>query len=466
MILLNMLVKPLWIFGIDRQVQLQVGQMEYGRYFALLNLSFIFNILLDMGITGYSNRTIALTHSSSSTLIYQAFITKLLFSILYLLIIFIVAVISGVTDYTLLFFLTVIQILSSFLLLGRGVLSAYQQFNKDAWLSILDKTLLIVFAGSWLYFPFIKTKFTIYDFALLQIVATVITVFVCFFFLRKNLLFDFTTINKWQIKNIIKESLPYAITILFMGIHSRADGFLLERLGANGSYEAGMYAAAYRLLDAANMIGFLFASILISYWAKHTHNKPLIERSLTFSHQLLIPSGILIGSTVFFLYKPLYSLLYYNTNLYGETILKWNLLCILPLFIIHIYGTLLTATGKIKMLMRLVFLAALVNILANFFLIPYYGALACVYIALITQTGLAVCTIIACGRQLKISVSVVLWIKYVLIASFIILLLLFITNYTFSVWLKLVLVTALWLLLGNILNVFSFRSFLNLIREN
>ena len=37
LILLNVLVKPLWIFGIDRQVQNITGYAAYGGYFALLN---------------------------------------------------------------------------------------------------------------------------------------------------------------------------------------------------------------------------------------------------------------------------------------------------------------------------------------------------------------------------------------------------------------------------------------------
>ena len=48
---LNLLVKPLWILGIDRPVQNIVGHEAYGTYFALFNLTLILNILLDMGIT-------------------------------------------------------------------------------------------------------------------------------------------------------------------------------------------------------------------------------------------------------------------------------------------------------------------------------------------------------------------------------------------------------------------------------
>ena len=40
-VLLNLLVKPLAIFGIDAQVQNEVGAAEYGFYFSLLNFTML-----------------------------------------------------------------------------------------------------------------------------------------------------------------------------------------------------------------------------------------------------------------------------------------------------------------------------------------------------------------------------------------------------------------------------------------
>lgn len=56
---LNLLIKPFWIFGIDRTVQNIVDTQTYGIYFALFNFTFLFNIALDMGITNFNNRSVA-----------------------------------------------------------------------------------------------------------------------------------------------------------------------------------------------------------------------------------------------------------------------------------------------------------------------------------------------------------------------------------------------------------------------
>ena len=59
MVLLNLLVKPIALFGIDATVQNRVGPENYGLYFSLLNLSVLFNILLDVGINNFTTKNLA-----------------------------------------------------------------------------------------------------------------------------------------------------------------------------------------------------------------------------------------------------------------------------------------------------------------------------------------------------------------------------------------------------------------------
>ena len=54
---LNMVIKPLYILGIDAEI-LKITEYNnpgaYGTYFSLLNLTFIFNIILDLGINNFN----------------------------------------------------------------------------------------------------------------------------------------------------------------------------------------------------------------------------------------------------------------------------------------------------------------------------------------------------------------------------------------------------------------------------
>ena len=59
LLFLNLLVKPFWILGIDREVQNLLGDASYGTYQALFNFSYLFYILLDLGITNFNSRAVA-----------------------------------------------------------------------------------------------------------------------------------------------------------------------------------------------------------------------------------------------------------------------------------------------------------------------------------------------------------------------------------------------------------------------
>ena len=67
---------------------------------------------------------------------------------------------------------------------------------------------------------------------------------------------------------ILKKSYPYAILTLLMASYNRFDAILLERLLPNGSQQAGIYAQAFRILDAAAMFALLFAGLLLPMFSK------------------------------------------------------------------------------------------------------------------------------------------------------------------------------------------------------
>ena len=59
LLFLNLLVKPFWILGVDREVQNMLGDKSYGLYLAIFNFSYLFYIILDLGITNFNSRNIA-----------------------------------------------------------------------------------------------------------------------------------------------------------------------------------------------------------------------------------------------------------------------------------------------------------------------------------------------------------------------------------------------------------------------
>ena len=389
LILLNVLVKPLWIFGIDRQVQNITGYAAYGSYFALLNLSIVLNFLLDLGITPYFNRTVAADHGKDRVLFSQAFSIKLLLGIFYGIVVFLIAWSSGALTGRLLFMLMLMQVLNSFSLLLRSYLSASQQYSKDAWLSITDKLFVILAAGFVLLYPGLSGGITINLFVIIQIVGLLVSIALGIIFLFSKI----NTIIISPFKNfdpgILKSSLPFALNIFFMASIGRADGFLLERLDKGGAYEAGIYASGFRLLDAVNMGGYLMASFLLPFISRNWPASASLRPILNYCRHLLIFSGIVVAGFAWFYATPINHWLYHERDPETADMIRILLLCLVPMSMVHIYGTLLTGTGHIHSFLRISGFFAIANILANLYFIPKYGAHGAAWVAVGTQIGFA-----------------------------------------------------------------------------
>ena len=95
MIFLNLLIKPLAIFGIDASVQNEVGFVQYGTYFSLLNLSLILNILLDLGLNNYTTKQIAQNPELAKRYFGKVFSFRLILFIVYYLILLLIGILIG-----------------------------------------------------------------------------------------------------------------------------------------------------------------------------------------------------------------------------------------------------------------------------------------------------------------------------------------------------------------------------------
>ena len=145
LLFLNLLIKPLWIFGIDLTVQRSVGVVDYGFYSVILNFSFLFNILLDLGITNFNNRNIAQNNHLLNKHFPGLLVLKLLLGLIYIVVMFAVALILKYSDaqLRLLGWLAFNQFLLSFILYLRSNISGFLMFKTDSMLSVLDRLLMI-----------------------------------------------------------------------------------------------------------------------------------------------------------------------------------------------------------------------------------------------------------------------------------------------------------------------------------
>jgi O-antigen/teichoic acid export membrane protein len=389
LVLVNLVVKPVWIFAIDRSVQNITGFAEYGHYFSLLNLCIVLNVLLDLGISAYFNREVASRQKEGIQLFSDVLQGKLLLSVLFTIIVLVVAWLTGIRDFRLLLLLAFLQVGSSLLLFIRAYLTAEQLYQQDAIISVTDKFFVILTVGALIVFPAATGGVTIIRFASLQIAAILLAILLGLFFLFSRVPgFRFHPFRPLR-KDIFRSSLPFALNVFLMTVMYRADGFLLERLHPNGATEAGIYAAGYRLLDAFNMVGYLMAGFLLPFIARHWPNLQHFTPVILACRHLLVLGSFWVASFALAAPEYLAQLLYHRDEPYTVFVISMVLQALPALSMVHIYGTTLTATRNIGTFLSISLVFAILNLVLNLLFIPVYGAIACALVAVGTQLAYA-----------------------------------------------------------------------------
>ena len=211
-------------------------------------------------------------------------------------------------------------------------------------------------------------------------------------------------IHIWKFKFtklILLKSFPFALLGLLMGIYYRIDAVMIERMLPNGANEAGIYAASFRLLDALNMFGYLFATLLLPMFARMIRRKENVNELVKFSSELMLVMAVIAGVNCYFFRTQIMHLLYHDSTTYWAEIFGWLMLNFIPMSSVYVFGTLLTAKGSLKILNYIALSGMVINVALNLFLIPNYGALGATFATLVTQFFVAIVHVAAANRQFK-----------------------------------------------------------------
>ncbi|MFV0376124.1 MAG: oligosaccharide flippase family protein [Mangrovibacterium sp.] len=411
---LNLLIKPFWILGIDRTVQNLVGAEDYGTYFALFNFSVVLNMLLDLGITNFNNRAIAQHHQLLNK--YLSFLVSLKFVLagFYTLVCLLIAWLVGYNDRQmyLLYFLIFNQILISVTYYLRSNISGLHHFKTDSVLSVLDRSLMIIFCSILLFTNWTGQRITIEWFVYLQTLAYVLVAAVSLLYVLKysgrfKLRFNFRIY-----KSFLRQSLPFALLVLLHSVYSRIDSVLIERLlPGTGDVQAGIYAQAFRLSDAASMFALMFAGLLLPMFSRMLKQKEDVSQMLLFAFELIMVPTLIAVSVSAFYADTIMAALYHNHVAESALLLTPLMIGFAGIASNYIFGTLLTANGNLKSLNLIAFSFMALNVAVNSMLIPRYGALAASRVAMCTQVGIALAQIVLAWRQFKLQINYLVILK-------------------------------------------------------
>ena len=396
LVFINLLIKPFFIFGIDLAVQNRTGQ-EYGLYFALMNLTYIFQILNDFGIQGFNNRHISQHPQLLPKYFPNLLALKIVLSVVY---IFISLGLAWTMQYDrralfLLLILLVNQVLIQMVLFLRSNISGLGHYRIDSILSSMDKLLMLVTCGLLLWTHPPGRALPIESFALAQTVPLLLTALIAFMILRSKVTFRVrpSWADNWRagypmLVVLFRSSLPYALVVFLMFAYPRLDGVLLERF--SGKAHAEVFAGAYRVLDACNMLGYLFASLLLPMFARMQRQPEQVKPLLQLSFRLIWAGSVSLAAAICLSRQELVQLMMPT----HASPYRWDTLGVLiwvfvPVSTTYIFSTLLTAHGKVAQMNRFFIAGICLNAGLNFILIPRWQAFGSAIAAVATQSFIA-----------------------------------------------------------------------------
>ena len=428
LLFLNLLVKPFWILGIDREVQNMLGDALYGQYLSIFNFSYLFYILLDLGITNFNSRNIASDNKMLSKHFGGLAEIKLLLGVGYAVVIFAVGYLNGFREgyqLKMLFWCGLNQILLSFVLFLRSNMQGLLLFKADSFLSVFDRVLSIILMAFILWtgwFPL--GRFNVVWYLQVQTLAYLCTIALALFLVLKHVDHLSFKINFKFFKEILVQSLPFALLVLLMSVYSRIEPFLLERLLDDQGVQAGIYGRAYRLFDAGNNISNLFAIMLLPMFTATLKNKLELNNLVKTAFNVMVAmTGIVLIMCVFYS-QDIMQLMYNPEEAETEAaylvrigqyakvfpILMGSFFC---LSTTYVFGTLLTANGSLKQLNLVAAAGVVINILLNLIVIPRFQSVGAACTSLCVQTVTAFAQYLLCEKIFKLRLGWRYWIHLV-----------------------------------------------------
>lgn len=383
---LNLLIKPVWILVIDRAVQNILPQDVYGNYFALLNFSLMFFILLDLGLNGYNSTRASRDQNKILELAGSIIGIKVLLSVVYLTVVFIVGGMLGYTsaEFKLLGLLCLLQIITSFNQYLRTIVSSLQKFKADGVFMVLDRVIVVALCSVLIWGGVKGFELTIDRFVYIQILGVLLVLIVLLIFLRKKLAGLKLSFGFGNMKAVLVKSWPFALLITLMGLFNYVDGVMLKQLSGDG--EAGNYAMGYRLFYALLMFAQIFSGVLLPFFSKNIKNVTVIENIARYTSKLLLFVGFTVAFICLAYSTELIEVLYPDKfSVKASNTFSVLMIGFVGSALVLVFGTLLTANLSLRQLNIAAGLTLVLNLVSNALLIPIYGAIGAAFATLVSQ---------------------------------------------------------------------------------
>lgn len=344
----------------------KLGQVQYGTFALLVNLTAIVSVVLDLGFNVLFVREGARDHAQIQRYLRNVMSVRLLMSVISLVLLAALVIPFGLGALLLPGF--VLMVLTSYSTLLRNGLYAVQQLGYEAIAVVLESAVLlalILYGGRtnqgvvyyvWAYA--IQYGFSCIYFSIVLAAKRIALI---------GLRFEAPLLREWFWKG-----LPFALTFVLTILYFRIDQPLIAAFKGLG--QAGLYAAAYKPIESLLFVPITFLSIVFPVLSVYYRERraDLLEAVSRFYKGLLL-MGWPVSVGIFVLAHPLTPLLLGHGFLASEPALRVLALALGIAFVNNAFIGALNASDRQSSFTWAAGWSVVANLALNLALIPLFG---------------------------------------------------------------------------------------------
>jgi O-antigen/teichoic acid export membrane protein len=407
-VLASVLIKPLTLL-LENKVQDQVGHAIWGSYSASFAFCLLMAILADMGVSSYATQQYAQNPAELRNQFPLLWGIKLFLGICFpFVIIGLDTVIGQSTQSTFAVFLIASTVsitqLAEFL---RFYLMGMQVFRVEKYFSTLEKGLFAIVIGFLIYSGII-----IREYIVARVLIGMLALILIYVYTLRLIGYQRPTFKFSVFWGIVRKSFPFAFMSTLVIINLKIDQVLLQYF--SGDAEAGIYAGAFRWLDAYFMYLWIVLPFFFARFA-HLVGDYVGQQRLFNLGQLLTAIPLIFIAIFVFFYGEVLLFLFTNSTALE---LERMLLCMKLLFatgllcaFFAIFDNIMTASGYIRHINVILVICVIQNLVLNIIFIPRYGAIAAATTTFGSQCIMAVGYLYVMKRYMRIKIPVMQMVK-------------------------------------------------------
>ena len=365
-----------------------LGVEEYGQLSFALTFTSFFAVSLDLGLSTLFVREVSrkkeLLKNYTSNILGIKFILAILNVFILLIIINVFQEHFLVDVKSLIYFFIIYTILVNFNIFFKSLFQAIEKMQYEAYVRIIQSFALFA----------LGVIFILFNYSIAWIaVAYVLSGFIGFLIniviiIRRKISFLKPRFNIKLYKDLLKESWPFALSIIFNIIYFKIDIIMLGFLKTN--IDVGLYVAAYNIVILFYYLPQTVSSALLPIISRLflTNREKLISvyKQLFDYHYIF---GVFFSLLLFIESKEIINLLFGSDYASAHIVLKILSIAIIFKYIAYISGITLTSINKQKTRTKYQGITTVINIGLNIVLIPYIGIIGAAISTVVTEMFLA-----------------------------------------------------------------------------